>query len=396
MPAAGALAPDGAASTLTDVPKPPLRVLHFIYDDPGNPWVGGGGAVRVRELYRRLSGRVNVTVVTGNFPGARDETVGGVPYRRLGARSPYAWSRITYARAANSLIRRESYDAALFDFSGYTPLFLPKGRPTGVILHHLTAPTAGARWGRVLTLGLARLESAMIRRASWVSATSLSSREAALRIAPGTLIDMVGAGVPEELFALERKPAGFLLYFGRLDIYHKGIDTLLEALAILVRTRPGLELRLAGRGSSLERIEAMAAGLGVTKNVRLLGPVTDAERNELLKGAVVQLMPSRFEGFGLAGAEAMAAGVPLVAASVGSLPEVVDAPRGGVLVPPNDPAALAAATAVLLDDSDARDRLSVTARESARRFSWTAVAESHLQFIEHVARRAPSRHTPGS
>ena len=129
----------------------------------------------------------------------------------------------------------------------------------------------------------------------------------------------------------------------------------------------------------------MIEEMGLSKNVRLLGAVTDAERNELLATAAVQLMPSRFEGFGLAAAEAMAAGVPLIASSVGSLPEVVDAPRGGVLVPASDPAALAAATLSLLDDSPRRESLSRTARESARRFSWESVAEAHLAFVHHVA-----------
>ena len=74
-----------------------------------------------------------------------------------------------------------------------------------------------------------------------------------------------------------------------------------------------------------------------------------------------------------------------VAAAVGSLPEVVDAPRGGVLVPPEDPEALAAATTKLLDDPYGRSTLSITARESARRFSWSAVAEAHLAFINNIA-----------
>jgi glycosyltransferase involved in cell wall biosynthesis len=369
---------------------PLLRVLHFIYDDPANPWVGGGGSVRARELYKRLVGRVDVTVVTGRYPGAKDERIDGVPYIRLGGEAPYAWSRLTYARAANVMIRSASYDAALFDFSGYTPLLLPRNRPTGLFLHHLTAPTAKARWGGLLTRALAGLERMMIRRAAYVSATSLSSREAAERLAPDTPLDMVGAGVPEELFNLPRRPENFLLYFGRLDVYHKGLDTLLEAVAIIARTRPQIELRIAGRGSSLDRIKAMINGLGISNNVRLLGAVTDSERNELLSTAAVQLMPSRFEGFGLAAAEAMAAGVPLVAAAVGSLPEVVDAPRGGVLVPSGDPAALARETERLLDDPDAREALSISARQSARRFTWDTVAEAHLKFIEHVAARGKS------
>jgi glycosyltransferase involved in cell wall biosynthesis len=231
----------------------------------------------------------------------------------------------------------------------------------------------------------------MIRRASYVSATSDSSREAAERLAPGTPIDMVSAGVPEELFTLERHPQDFLLYFGRLDVFHKGIDVLLEAIAILKRTRPNIELRIAGRGKSLERITALITGLDIAENVKLIGAVSDAERNELLSKAAVQLMPSRFEGFGLAAAEAMAAGVPLVATSVGSLPEVVDAPRGGMLVPSGDPEALAAATEKLLNDPLGRAVLSASARVSARRFRWEVVAEAHLRFIEHVASRGTPR-----
>lgn len=379
------LAPERAGQTPRAVRAGRLNVLHFIYDDPSNPWVGGGGSVRAREMYSRLTDRLDATIVTGNYPGATDGESHGIQYVRLGSPSPYWWSRLTYARAANAMLRSASYDAALFDFSGYTPLFLPKNRPTGVVLHHLTSPTAHMRWGGLLSRGIAALEKAMLRRASRVSATSDSSRDAARAISPAMPVEMVSAGVPAHLFEIERRPESFLLYFGRLDIFHKGIDTLLDAVAILASRRPGIELRIAGRGSSTGRIQAMIDELGVAPNVRLLGAVTDAERDELLAAAAIQLMPSRFEGFGLAAAEAMAAGVPLIAAGVGSLPEVVDSPRGGVLIPPSDPAALATATEKLLDDPAALASLSRSARESARRFSWDAVADAHYRFVQNVA-----------
>lgn len=364
------------------------KVLHVIYDDPANPWVGGGGAVRVSEIYRRLVGRVNVTVATGNFPGAKNETIYGVPYIRLGARKPYAWSRLTYGWAVNRMLRTASYDAAIFDFSGYTPVFLPSGKPTGVTVHHTTEPTAKHRWGAILSKGLGVVERSMMRRAKRASATSLSSKETIETIAPKMAIDMVSAGVPDELFSLRRVPADFLLYFGRLDVFHKGLDTLLEAFAILLRDRPKLQLKIAGRGKDSERVRDLATRLGVINNIQLLGAVSDADRNALLSRAAVQLMPSRFEGFGLAAAEAMAAGVPLVASSAGSLPEVVDTPNGGLIVPPGNAGALADATRALLDDAAARETLSERARESARRFSWQAVADAHLQFINHIAATA--------
>lgn len=199
---------------------------------------------------------------------------------------------------------------------------------------------------------------------------------------------MVSAGVPDELFSLTRRPGDFLLYFGRLDIFHKGLDVLLPAMAIIVKKYPSLVLKMAGRGKDADAVVNMAKDLGIAGNVEMLGAVSDAERNDLLASAKLQFMPSRFEGFGLAAAEAMAAGVPLVASSAGSLPEVVDAPRGGVLVPPGDPAALAQAALRLLEDDIERDALSRSARESARRFSWASVADAHLDFIHHIAAAA--------
>jgi glycosyltransferase involved in cell wall biosynthesis len=362
-----------------------LRVLHCIYDDPANPWVAGGGAVRVYEIYRRLADRLDVTVATGRYPGARDELRDGVRYLRLGRAAPYAWSRASYAAAANVRLRRTEYDAAVFDFSSYTPVLVPVGRPVGITVHHLSGPTAAERWGRVGGALLARIERAMIRRAARLSATSAATAELLRSLAPGVPIDLVYAGVADELFELERRPEGYLLYFGRLDVFQKGLDTLLAALALLARERPGIELRVAGRGKDAERVRALARELGVERNVRLLGAVSEAQRRALFAGAAVLLMPSRFEGFGMVAAEAMAAGVPLVAAAAGSLPEVVAPPAGGVLVPPGDARALADATARLLTDPAVCDVLSRSARLAAERFRWATVAERHLEFLQRIA-----------
>lgn len=365
-------------------------MLHVIYDDPGNPWVAGGGAVRVLELYRRLTDRVDATVATGSYPGARDEVIGGVRYLRLGAPKPYAWSRASYAAAANRLLRTAEYDAAVFDFSSYTPILMPRGRPCGVTVHHVTGPTARARWGPVLAPALSALEKAMIRRARRLTATSTATYELLRGIVGDAVpIDLVYAGVPGELFDLPRRPGDYLLYFGRLDVIQKGLDTLLQAVALLAEKRPEVEMRIAGRGKDMERVRAMASELGIERNVRLLGPVDEAGRQRLFAGAAVQLMPSRFEGFGMVAAEAMAAGVPLVAAAAGSLPEVVDAPRGGVLVPPGDARALADAVDRLLADPAAREALSASARVSAERFRWEAVADDHFAFLQRLAATGP-------
>lgn len=363
-----------------------MRVLHFIYDDRENPWVAGGGAVRAFEIYRRLTDRMDVTVVTGNYPGARTGAVDGVEYVRVGARRPYAWSRLTYAIGANRMLRRGRYDAAVFDYSAYTPIFLPRSRPTGMAVHHITGPTASSRWGGLSGAVVARTERLMLGRARWVSLSAMVVEpEVRALVAPGAVIEYVGAGVAEEFFVVRRNEADYVLFFGRLDTFQKGLDVLIEAFRLLHDTHPLVRLRIAGRGKDAASVARMVRESGLGPAVDLLGAVSDARRLELLAGATLMLMPSRFEGFGLVAAEAMAAGVPLVASDAGSLPEVISPPAGGVTVPAGDAQALAAAARTLLDDPGRRAELSRTARETARRFTWDAVADRHHRFLERIA-----------
>jgi glycosyltransferase involved in cell wall biosynthesis len=364
-----------------------LRVLHCIYDDQKNPWVGGGGAARAHEIYRRLRRELQTEVVTGNYVGARDETIDGVHYRRLGLAAPYALSRASYALAAGALLRVARYDAAIFDFSSYTPIFVPRHRPVGICVLHLSAASARARFGRFAAAALARLERQMLERDAPLCAISQASRAEVRARSPRALeIAHVGVGISETLFEQARCEQGYVLFCGRLDIEHKGIDTLLDAFALLATEHPTLTLRIAGGGKDAARVQTLVAERGLQARVALLGRVPDDSFRRLYSGALVQLMPSRFEGFGLVAAEALAAGTPLVASTAGALPEVIA--DAGVLVPPEDPRALAAAVSVLLRRPEERLRLSALGRRRAERYRWQSAADAHLAFIEKIASRS--------
>jgi len=361
-----------------------MRVLHCIYDDPANPWVAGGGAHRVREIYKRLGSRVDATVASGSFPGAADESIDGVRYRRLGAPGPYAWSRATYALAATRLLARGGYDAALFDFSVYAPIRLPRRAPVGLVVHMLHGTTSAERFGGLLGGAVRRAEVRGLRQARWISTTSRwMEGQLRRRVDPATRIAVVGSGVPDEFAAVRRHEADYLLYYGRFDLFQKGIDVALDAFRRIAAERPGVRLVLAGRGKDEARVREMAAEFGGRAEVR--AGASRAEVLALMSGALALLMPSRLEGLPMVPAEAMAAGVPVVATDVAAVSEVVAPPQGGVLVPAGDAGALAAATLALLDDPARRARVSASARESARRFSWDAVAQDHLRFLQQIA-----------
>lgn len=161
-------------------------------------------------------------------------------------------------------------------------------------------------------------------------------------------------GLRAQLGGSETRP--LVLTPARLNA-QKGHDTLLEAIAAV----PNALFLLAGDGPERERLEARAAELGVAERVRFLGRREDIP--QLLAACDVFALPSVYEGSSLAVLEAMAAGIAIVSSAIGGTEELIEDGRSGLLVPPGDAPALAAALRRLLGDPELRERLATRARE---------------------------------
>jgi glycosyltransferase involved in cell wall biosynthesis len=160
----------------------------------------------------------------------------------------------------------------------------------------------------------------------------------------------------------------------------KGIDVLLRAVALI----PDAILFLVGEGEDEQSLRFLAEELGITERVHFIGWNEDARR--YLAAFDVVVVPSRAEAFGLIALEAMLAERPVAASAVGGLPEVVEDGRTGLLVPPDDPAALAAALRRLLGDAALRVRMGVRGRERAiERFSVEVMARSYEALYDRLA-----------
>ncbi len=168
-----------------------------------------------------------------------------------------------------------------------------------------------------------------------------------------------------------------LAFTGRL-VPHKGVDSLLRALVELPQE---VALVVVGRGPTLPNLLSTARRLGVEDRVRFCPNVSDEELPRYLRAADLFVFPSqnRLEGFGLAVAEAMAAGLPVVIADLPGVREVIEPGVEGLLVEPLLPKDIAEKVRTLLDDPERRARMAIAARLRAeRRYGVETVADQLL------------------
>jgi glycosyltransferase involved in cell wall biosynthesis len=169
-----------------------------------------------------------------------------------------------------------------------------------------------------------------------------------------------------------------------------GPDVLVEALGLLP-AGTNYEVTIAGDGGLRPRLEARLRELSLTAKVRFVGRLPNSEVASLLSELDIFAMPSRREEWGVAAAEASASGLPVVATTVGGIPEIVVDGETGLLVPPEDPAALAKALERLIADPGLRSRLGTAGR---RRIDELYRWEGCVDRMELVYRRAVEARSP--
>jgi glycosyltransferase involved in cell wall biosynthesis len=167
--------------------------------------------------------------------------------------------------------------------------------------------------------------------------------------------------------AVGTEDSGFILSLGRL-VRVKGLDFLIEAMKNV-----DSPLFICGAGPERDRLERKVQRMGLTQKVKFLGRVSEEKKQEMFSTCSMFVMPSLQEAYGVAAAEAMSYGKPVVTTRTGGLPEVVD--DAGAMVPPRDAKSLAEAINKLMDDRELRQKLGIVAKKKALHYTWDRTAE---------------------
>jgi glycosyltransferase involved in cell wall biosynthesis len=339
--------------------------------------VTGGPSTYALRLAEALARRddVRLTVLTdrpGRFPGLRAVDVGGAGW--LG-RIP--WQHVRLPRALRA-VRPDLYHD--------TKNALPWGlRAPGVVtvhdLAHLRCPET---FGLASRLFLRVSTADAVRRARIVivpSASTARDLEELLRASRGK-VRVVPHGIaplpepsPDALERVRARVKGpFVLHVGTIQA-RKNVDLLVRAVRLL--RAEGLPHRVVLAGRRGWRSDAAFAEIAKDDAALWLGeaPADDLAALHALADAFCS--PSAYEGFGFTVAEAMAAGVPVVASRNSSLPEVVG--DSGVLLDSLAPEAIAAALGPLLRDPSRRRALAAAGRARAAAFTWERAAEATVR-----------------
>jgi alpha-1,3-rhamnosyl/mannosyltransferase len=331
--------------------------------------------------------RIDVTLLTG-----ADETEGraaSVPVTVLagnGRRRHLQWALLHRPRLERLV---SGYDVVHL----VTPAFpLPTRAPLVVTVHDLLPfehpewYERGPRWAFGRAISYAADHAAKIIVPSGVVGRQVVEL---VGVEPGRVV-VVPEGV-SELAApggtvgspRSSKDRPYLLAVGAL-IERKNLTVVIDALATL-DPLASPDLLIVGDGEHRAALEQAIEGRGLAPRIRLLGRVSDEALAGLLSGALGLVHPALFEGFGLTTVEAMRAGVPVLASTAGSLPEVVG--DAGVLIDPRDSDAWAAAIQRLTSDEDWRRDLVVRGSERAADFTWERAARLTAEVYEAAARR---------
>jgi glycosyltransferase involved in cell wall biosynthesis len=226
----------------------------------------------------------------------------------------------------------------------------------------------------------------VIGQADGVAACSEALRREVLRVAPGARVVTIHNGVDRALFACAREPRPRLrriLHIGKFE-HKKAQDIVLQAFRRILRDFPDARLQLVGaEGPALAETRMLISGLGLAQSVELHVNAPHEQVPAFMQAADIFVLPSRLEPFGIVLLEAGVSGLPVIATRVGGIPELIEHEQTGLLIAPDDAAALESAIRRLMADRPLAEAL---ARRWQQRvlatWSWRTTGQKHIELVQ--------------
>lgn len=296
------------------------------------------------------------------------------------------WRTMLWEQFVLPFLSREMSTDIIFSPANYGPLL--NCNQVIVLQNSLAVGAAERRWSKRLYWAVLSVMTglSLVRSRATISVSNYvaqSSPRLFRRL--GKDVTVIHHGVDTQFHPPVVPREDFLLAVG--DIYvQKNLHTLMQAIALVRRQMPGVQLKVAGRRLDEHysaEVEALVSELGIADNIEFLGSRTSAEVADLYRRCRLFVFPSVEESFGMPVLEALASGCTVACSNAAAMPEVAgDAVQ---YFSPHDPEQMAQVILALYADTERQRQLGVAGVERARQFTWENAACQTAQLIKIAA-----------
>lgn len=370
-----------------------MKILQIIYESFGSPYGFGGAGVRAAEIYKRLSGRHDITLLCMKYPGALDGEIQGLRHVFAGTESrSLPLSVLHYTAKAAMFVKRHGaeFDVIVENFLPSTPFFSRFLTATPVVLQ-IQGIMEGHSFRKFNPLFSIPMYAAEMfypgLHDRFIFVSDVTRAKVMKRVSgPVSFSEVIPNGVDTALLGTEPLDGDYILFFSRLDTHTKGLDLLVKAFAVLSPRFPDIRLVMAGYEFSSFSSLVSSLPAEAKDRVSYAGFVTGKEKVSLLSEARLVVLPSRHESHPVSILEAAALAKPVI---VSDIPELGFVPENafGLSFPSGSAEGLAQRLALLLQDAGLRKELGRQGRGYAGNFLWDSVAiqfENALELTSDV------------
>ena len=365
-----------------------------------SPWSAfkGGGQLAVHHLACSLFSKGHqVHVLYSKYPHEQFNIE--VPYEIHWVRhydfAAFNLNIFSFSNVLGPLAGKEKFDVihGNAEEAYWTGKIAKKNKSTYVFTSHTpNIPTTGILKGMLRPIRfLKSLNTYFLRQAiieaDQIVAFSHFSRDLIMKGINNTCankIKVISPGVESSWFEVERKPSSgsALLFWGRIE-EEKGLRELFHALQTVSKTIKDVSLTIVGEGNRLREYKSLVADLSLTDRMEFTGWLCSTKIQNLTARSSLGIFPSRVESFGLSVVEAMAAGLPVIAASGGAVPENIEQDVTGTLVPVNDANTIARAIIFILENAQHAESMAKAAKKVVQqKFTWDKAANKMIGLYE--------------
>lgn len=359
------------------------QTIYFsTYDDIKNPHYGGGGAIAVHEVAKRLSKEYVVRVISWNYSGRKHETIDSVQYERFGFSflSPKI-AMFVYQITLPFVASTKTYDIWFESFCPpFTTSFLPlftKKQVVGIV-HMLAAEDMERKY----KLPFHIVEKSGIQMYRKIIVTSEFLKKKIQILNPNCSVTVISNGITK-VFKPKYRKQKYVLFLGRIEINQKGIDLLISAFKLFHTNRfKDYKLVIAGTGDSYEvtKMNEIIRSAALKNFTVLKGKVAGKTKESLLQNAACVVISSRFETFSLVALEAMANGAPLICFAIDGLKWIPQKAAKKILA--FDVKKLSNAITTLLTNESLIKSVQKEGQLYAAQFTWDSIAAKYKAYLQ--------------